>query len=181
MNDHVCPRCGFHADTVMPLDAIRAIRSFPRRYRAVLTSFDQDEDPDSLVRRRPDASTPSALEYAAEAADLLDATAPLVRRMAVEDVPSLPDPGRQRRDDQVPDNERSVREVIGELETACADLPMTLETLDGEDWTRLARFPSGERDILTLAREAVHVGSHNLRDIERVLAQVRGRSSEPDW
>ncbi len=181
MAGKVCPECGFHYDTLMPLDASRALRSFPRRYRALLTGFDHDEDADSLIRRRPDASAPSALEYAADAADRMDAASPIVRRMAWEDEPSLPEPGKQRRDDPTPDNERSLRDIISELETTGADLPMVLETLEPEDWSRVAHFPSGDHDILAVVRDAVHVGSHNLRQIERVLSQVRGRSSDSDW
>jgi hypothetical protein len=181
VSENVCPECGFHFDTVMPLDAIRALRSYPRRYRALFTGFDQDEDGNSLLRRRPDDSTPSALEYAAQAADRIDATGPLIRRMAFHDESSLPEPAKQRRDDQTPDNERPMQQVFAELETGCADLPMTLEAIEDEDWNRVAEFPSGQRDVFSLVREAVHVGSHNLRAMERVLAEVRGRSSESDW
>ncbi|MGI8684731.1 MAG: hypothetical protein ACR2MO_06530 [Acidimicrobiales bacterium] len=48
--------------------------------------------------------------------------------------------------------------------TACAD-----------DWNRRGRFGPAERDALAVARNAVHEGSHHLRDVQRVLSQVRGR------
>ena len=50
-----------------------------------------------------------------------------------------------------------------------------LDSYRGDDWTRTATFPWGERDALTTARNAVHEGHHHLRDVERVLGVVRGR------
>jgi hypothetical protein len=176
-----CPDCGLDIGTVMPLDAVAAVRSFPRRYRGLLTGFDDDEDADALVRRRPDPSTPSALETAARVADVLDATSPIIRRMTVEDEPSLDLPGTQGRDSPRPANDRPIQEVLGEIDTACADLASTTEMVDDDDWLRVGHFPGGDRTVLDMARNAVHEGSHNLREIERIMRQVRGRpAAEPD-
>ncbi len=176
MARRVCPECGLDYGSVKPLDAIAAIRSFPRRYRAALTTFGQDEDADALVRRRPAPEEWSALEHAAYAADMIDRYAPAVRRMLVEHNPTVPffDPASLVEEEGW--NERPVRAVIADMETACADMASTLDTVDAGDWTRTGRFDWGEGDVLTAAREAVHHGAHHLRDIERVLRRVRGRS-----
>lgn len=176
----VCPECGLDYDTVSPLDAINAVRSFPRRYRALLTTFDNDEDPDSLLYRRPQPDVWSAIEYTAHVADTLDYTAPQIRRMLVEDNPVLQawDPDQRAADERY--NERPLRQVVGELETACADLAATLDSVDADDWRRTGRFPYGERDVLTITRNMVHEGSHHLRDVDRVLRSVRGRAPEDD-
>ena len=177
----VCPECGLDYDTVKPLDAIAAVRSFPRRYRAALTQFGQDEDADSILRRRPEPGVWSALEYAAHAADIIDHLAPAIRRMTVEDRPVLTswDPDERAAagayNETAPYNERSLPRVISDMETATADMAATLETVEADEWARTGRFDFGERDVLTTARNAVHEGSHHLRDIERVLSQVRGR------
>ena len=170
-----CPVCGLDFDSIKPLDAIAAIRSFPRRYRAALTTFGQDEDADAVIRRRPGPDEWSALEHAAFAADMIDRYAPSVRRMVVEDNPTVPffDPESRLQEDNW--NERPVREVVSAMETACADMASTLDTVDADDWTRGGRFDWGERDVLAAAREAVHQGSHHLREVERVLRVVRGR------
>jgi hypothetical protein len=170
-----CPVCGLDFESIKPLDAIAAIRSFPRRYRAALTTFGQDEDADAVVRRRPEPDDWSALEHAAFAADMIDRYAPSVRRMLVEDNPTLPffDPDSRVEDERW--NERPVRDVVWAMETACADMASTLDTVGADDWTRTGRFDWGERDVLGAAREAVHQGSHHLRDIEQVLRRVRGR------
>ncbi len=175
MARRVCPECGLDYGSVKPLDAIAAIRSFPRRYRAALTTFGRDEDPDALVRRRPEPDSWSALEHAAYAADMIDRYAPAVRRMLVEDNPTLPFFDPESRVDEERWIERPLRDVVSDMETACADMASTLDTVDSGDWTRTGRFDWGERDVLSAAREAVHVGSHHLRDIEQVLRRVRGR------
>lgn len=178
----VCPECGLDYETVKPLDAIAAIRSFPRRYRAALTQFRQEDDADSILRRRPEPGVWSALEYAAHAADIIDHLAPAIRRMTVEDRPVLTSWDSDERavigayNEKAPYNERSLSEVMSDLETATADMAATLETVEADEWTRTGRFDFGERDILTTARNAVHEGVHHLRDIERVLRQVRGRA-----
>jgi hypothetical protein len=178
----VCPECGLDYDTIRPLDAIAAVRSFPRRYRAALTTFGRDEDANSILRRRPAPDVWSALEYAAHVADVIDDIAPAIRRIAIEERPSFPpswDPDQRAVSgaygERPPYNERPLPQVVSDLETACADMAATLETVEADDWTRVGRFDYGERDILALTRNAVHEGSHHLRDIERVLNQVRGR------
>jgi len=174
MGGWVCPECGLDYDSVKPLDAINAVRSFPRRYRSALAAFSRDEAFDVLVRRRPEPDTWSAIEYAAHAADMIDRFAPAIRRIQVEDRPTLPffDPETRVDDDGF--NDRTVSRVLSDMETACADMAATLETVESDDWTRLGRFDWGERDILTSARNAVHEGSHHLRDTEWVLAQIWG-------
>ena len=182
MKHFVCPDCGLDYDTVMPLDTVRAVRSYPRRYKALLTGvFDDDEDPDAVVNRRPDDSTPSALEHTARAAHVIDATGPLIRRASVEDEPTLKWFDFEERSAERRYNESSRREVLAEIETACADLAATLDTVGDDDWTRVAHFDTDDRTVLDLARDAVHAGSHHLRQIEKVLEQVRGRPSSPNW
>lgn len=175
MAGYVCPECHLDLDSIKPLDTIAAIRSFPRRYRAALTTFGQDEDADALVRRRPEPGGWSALEHAAYAADMIDRYAPSIRRMLVEDNPTLPFFDPESRLEEEGWNERPVRAVVSAMETACADMGMTLDEVGAEDWTRTGRFDWGERSVLVAAREAVHQGSHHLRAIEQVLRRVRGR------
>jgi hypothetical protein len=174
MAGSVCPVCGLDLDSIKPLDTIAAIRSFPRRYRAALTTFGQDEDADALVRRRPGPDEWSALEHAAFAADMIDRYAPSIRRMLVENHPTLPffDPESRLEDEGW--NERPVREVVSAMETACADMGMTLDEVGADDWARTGLFDWGERDVLAAAREAVHHGSHRLREIDQVLRRMRG-------
>lgn len=151
------------------------MRSFPRRYRAALATPGSDDAPDAVFRRRPGPSTWSALEYTAHVADRLDHFGPAIRRIVVEDNPTITLFDGDRRAAEKAYNLLERAEVLGWLELASGELASVLEGVGADDWTRTGRFPSGERGALTVARDAVHEGSHHLRDVQRVLDQVRGR------
>lgn len=170
-----CPECGLSYETISPRDAAGAVRTFPRRYRAILTHFDDDEDPDSIIRRRPAPDVWSALEYTGHVADVLDLTAPILRQIANEDNPHLYFFDSDRQAEEQSYNQLPLLTVISRLETACADLSMAIEYTSADDWTRVGTFDWGEREAIDVVRNAVHEGAHHLRDIERGLARVRGR------
>jgi hypothetical protein len=174
---YVCPECGLQYDTISPSDAIAAVRSFPRRYRDALFGFteDTDEDPDAVIRRRPDPSTWSALEYTAHVRDGLPWTADAVRRLNREREPTIDgfDPDQRVLDESY--NTQDVSAVLDEMTGAAEALAASLREVDADDWRRIGHFPWGDRDILTTARNAVHEGSHHLRDVDRVLRAVIGR------
>lgn len=151
------------------------MRSFPRRYRALLVTPGSDDRPDAVFRRRPDAHTWSALEYTAHVADVLDHLGPAIRRITYEDNPAITGFDNDQRAIEKGYNELERTEVLGWLELACAELASVLEGVNADDWTRTGRLDAGERDALTVARNGVHEGSHHLRDVQRVLARVRGR------
>lgn len=175
MKGWVCPECGLDYDTVSPRDSVVAVRSYPRRYRAALASIGDEEQRVEVLRRRPAPDTWSALEYAAHVADVLDLTAPTIRRMLVEHNPKLSffDSDQQAADQRY--NEQSLSDVLDRLETACIDLASVLEGVLADEWTRPGTFDWGERDVLAITRNAVHEGSHHLRDIDRGLRAVHSR------
>lgn len=168
----VCPECGLDYDTVSPRDAAAAVRSFPRRYRELLEDFDEDEDADTLLRQRPDATTWSALEYTVHVADLLEAFAPVLRRMTQEDHPTLDFFDSDERAAEQRYNEADPDAALDRLESASQALATVIDGVDPAAWTRMATFSWGDRDALTTARNAVHEGSHHLGDVEKVLESV---------
>jgi len=175
-----CPDCGLDYDTIFPGDALVAVRSFPRRYRALLTTLEQEDDPHSILRRRPEPGTWSALEYTAHLADVLDELATRIRRVVVEDHPTVHawDPDQRAAEARYAEQNRE--QVLAALEAACARLAGVLDGVDPGDWNRTGTMDWGERDALTLARDAVHEGAHHLRDLERGLRAVRGRPFDED-
>jgi hypothetical protein len=175
-----CPECGLDYDTISPGDAVVAARSFPRRYRALLTALDPEEDAQSVLRRRPAPGTWSAVEYTAHVGDVLDELATAVRRVAVEDRPTihLADADERAAEQRYQDWEP--QEALFALEHAAARLAEVLESVDPGDWKRTGTTDWGERDALTLARNAVHEGAHHLRDVERGLRAVRGRPTREE-
>ncbi len=174
-----CPECGLDYETVSPRDAAGAVRSFPRRYRAVLTrSFGPGEDLEDIVRRRPAPDVWSALEYTAHVAQTIDLLAPTLRQVVNEDNPHLFawDPDEQAEEQSY--NDWSVLEAIGELESACADMSMAIEYTPSTGWNRKGTYDHGEREAIDIVRNAVHEGAHHLRDIQRGLSQLLGREIE---
>src|SRR5215510_8777697 len=78
-----CPVCGFSPSTVSPSDAAAALRSFPRRYKAVLIRPTNDEADDPIARR---GSTGwSALDHATWAANTIDAVGQELYQVLVRD------------------------------------------------------------------------------------------------
>jgi hypothetical protein len=176
MSGYVCPECGLDYDTIHPPDAKVAIRSFPRRYRAALAAAMEDEADDGLVRRRPSPDTWSALEYTAHAADIFDVMADIVRDMRLKDYPALTMFDPDQRAAAARYNEQDPAVVLDRLTTNAERLAAEADAVEPGEWTaRTATFPWGERDLLTMLRNAVHEGSHHLRDVARVLDSVRGR------
>jgi hypothetical protein len=181
VSSYVCPECGLDYDTISPSDAVAAVRSFPRRYREALVGFtdDTDEDPDAVVRRRPDPSTWSALEYTAHVRDMLEWMADAIRRMNREREPTIDafDPDERAQRDRY--NDQDPARVLDGMTAAADGLVVVLRDVDAADWGRLGRFPWGTRDMLTMARNAVHEGAHHLRDVDSVLRAVVGHPPSP--
>lgn len=171
----VCPECGLDYDTISPSDAAIALRSFPRRYREALAVLEGDDRRDALLRRRPEPTVWSALEYTAHVADMEDAMAGVISRMTRETHPTLDFPDADERAAEAGYNELDPTAVLDHLASACEGAATAVAAVAPADWTRTAAFPWGDRDALTMARNAVHEGSHHLRDLNRVLSEVTGR------
>jgi hypothetical protein len=173
-----CPECGVEYDSISPQDAVQALRSYPRRYREVIGPFIDDED---VLRRRPDPSTWSALEYTAHVADVLEAMTPQVVEIAQKDNPRIVDPidpdhraAARRYNDMEPS------EVLDWLERAATKAADTVANLAPDDFSRKATYPYGQRELIDVVRNMVHEGSHHLRDVERVLRAVIGKPLPTD-
>lgn len=158
-----------------PLDAAVAVRSFPRRYRGVLSDPRSDDGPDAVHRRRPHPSTWSALEYTAHVADRLDHLGPAILKVVRQNTPTIADFDNVGRAASKAYNDLDRVEVLGWLDMACDELASVIGEVRPDDWRRTAMVAGAERDALSLAREGVHEGAHHLRDVRRVLDAVRGR------
>lgn len=155
------------------MDAVVAVRSFPRRYRAALAAALEDdagEDADALALRRPDDTTWSAGEYVAHVAAMANALADAVHRANVEADPMvvLPDNAALRGPDRL-------EPALEALDTAMERVAEVTGHVAAGDWQRPARVAAGATTALELLREAVHEGSHHLRDVADVLDRVRAR------
>lgn len=170
---YVCPECGLDYDSISPSDAKVAIRSFPRRYRSALAAAIDDETDAGLLRRRPEPETWSALEYTVHVADVYEFFASAFRRMYDETNPTIEmwDADARAASERYGDADPQV--TLDRLESAATALLASLDRVDPDGWSRTAEFPFGSRDLLAMTRNAVHEGSHHLRDVEAVLERAR--------
>lgn len=173
MSGWVCPVCGLDYDTINRIDAVVALRSFARRYRETLQAVAAEDGGDARLRTRPTPATWSAVEYTAHVGDVLQDLASALRAMVRQDRPTIEsdfDPDRAAEERGYAS--RSVDQVLDELAAGAAAVVDAVEGLGDEEWARTGTFPFGERDVLAMVRNAVHEGSHHLRDVEDVLAAV---------
>jgi hypothetical protein len=179
MSSYVCPQCGLDYDTILPPDAAVALRSFPRRYAELLPARDDDAKPDGVIRRRPEPTVWSALEYAAHVADVEDELAGAIKQMTTSDNPTIDtfaDPDQAVVDKKYNEQERA--DVLARVKEACERAAGVVEAVPNDAWNKTAVFPWGERDALTMMRNAVHEGYHHLRDVADVLRRVIGQPVE---
>lgn len=168
-----CPECGLDYDTISGPDCVVALRSYPRRFRGELWGLGEDEDPDALIRRKPAPDTWSPLAYCVHVAWVIGTIGDAIARMLVEDQPTLGFDDPDAVMDETAANARPVDDVLGDLAASCERAAATLENVHGDEWSRTGVFPWGERDVLTMARNAVHEGHHHLRDVQRGIAANR--------
>lgn len=173
MSGWVCPVCGLDYDTINRIDALVALRSFARRYGEVVRPVAADEGGDGRLRTRPAPTTWSAVEYTAHVGDVLQDLAAALSAMVHQDKPVIdsdfdPDRAAVERDYA----SRSVDQVLDEVAAGAAAVIDAVDDIGEDDWARTGTFPFGERDVLAIVRNAVHEGSHHLRDVQDVLAAV---------
>lgn len=152
-----------------PGDAIAALRSFPRRFRAVLAIAD-DEDDGVLHRPGPDGR--SAVEHVDHAARTLATLADAVRRALEEERPVLhrgvvDEDARQPAYGLDADVQASLDLLVLEAE----GLADRVEHVPADDWARAAAVAGGD-DVtaLDLLREAVRAVAIHLSGAERARA-----------
>jgi hypothetical protein len=161
-----CAYCGFHDDSVTPADAAVALRSYPRRYRAVLVRMDDDDG--ARVVTTPAADGWSALDHAAHAAVSLAAGADALRAVSIEDDPLVAYAPERREPSPGP-----VDEVLDRLSAACTGGAEQVERVKGNDWDRRGRISDHDSvSALDIARHMVHEGVHHLRGAERAVSEA---------
>src|SRR3954451_15962640 len=151
-----CPVCGFNPTTVSPSDAVAALRSYPRRYRALLLRPSNDEPDDPVSRRGPDGW--SALDHATYAANAIDATRQQLQSVLVHDEadvspPPVDPPAPPGTDSASPE------ETVRRITSVAEGLADEVDGPKGEQWARAGVTPDGQRvTALDLVRHGVHEG-----------------------
>ncbi len=130
--------------SLTPSDAVVAVRSFPRRFRAALARPDDaDErlDPDE-VARRPDADGRSAVDHLAAATGLVDA---------------LPALGA----DDVATDGAAISTLLDRLDAAAAGAVARIDAVSTDQWS----------ERLPMLQDAVGAIAGHLRAATRAMAE----------
>ncbi len=207
MTPHSCPGCGLDLDSITPADAKVAIRSFPRRYRAALAAAGDDEagsGGESLLHRRAGPSGRSALDWVAVVAERLDwfagavhqarvagrapspgaaaraaGPAPLTSRDRGRAGPLEPSDDHRGAEERPAGGEQDADGLLARLETAAARLCWEVDRISSDEWAMPTTDGAGGPSVLTVVRDAVHEGSHHLRDVERAIDAARAAARTP--
>lgn len=163
-----CDECGMDFAAHGPGDLASRTREFPIRWRYLTEDVD-----DATRRRRPDPSTWSAIEYGCHIDDALHWMVGALARTRDEDRPYNEYFDPDARAEQERYDERPYEDVSAALADGAVQLADLLEEVQPDEWERVARYSWGERDLLDMARNAVHEGVHHLWDVERVLTGLR--------
>ena len=165
-----CPTCGFDADSVSPSDAIAALRSYPRRFRAVVASTD-DESPEEGWS---DAHLPEGAEQAADdrrrtagsteagqAADAIRSIGADLRAVLVNEDPAL---ATSRGAATAVQSAGDPSTALDRLTSACTEVAALAQAQSANAWNRTGTRESGPVTAAELLRDAAHCGAHHLHE-----------------
>ncbi|MGZ4709236.1 MAG: hypothetical protein ACXWBN_10895 [Acidimicrobiales bacterium] len=166
---------GLDVSKLLPPDALAALRSYPRRFRQEVASFEGDDSIDELAARiGPDGE--SAIQILSDVARTWTVLAEALRQTLTSDDavlhPAVLDPA-QRSWDTPPSD--SLDEVLTELDHAADDLVERMASVSEiSDWNRRAAVAGGgEVSALDLARSAVVAGHDGLDAVRAALTAAR--------
>jgi hypothetical protein len=166
---------GLDVSRLSPKDAVNALRSYPARYRRVLTSFEEDEKPHDLVYRAG-ADGRSAVEHADHAARALALGGEAFRQVLVQHDPTIQQAVMDDSErDWAMDGTDDVDTVLAFLTTECDALADRAARVDAAAWNRAATVAGGGQRVtaLDILRELVKTGSDQLRAAEAAIDDAR--------
>ena len=168
---------GLDVSRLSPGDTAAALRSYPRRYTALLTTFDSDEKPDDLVHRAGSDGL-SAVDHVDHVARTFALLGKTVQDVLQRDDVALP-PGAfddAAREWQVGGGQQSLQGALDFLAVEADALADAVDRVPAEQWARRATLAGDGREVtaLDVVREAVRTGAEHLQTAERTLAAARG-------
>ncbi len=153
-----CAECGFDSSEHPDVSIAEAIRRNARAWPAVLARPD--------VRRRPDDSTWSALEYSAHVRDVLLVYLERLRLMLDTDDPLYPNWDQDATAVAERYNEQDPATVARELADAAAALSAAFDDVGGDAWQRVGRRGDGASfTVSSMSKYLLHDLDHHLVDV----------------
>ena len=155
------------------IDLAAALRSFPRRYREAIDRAARTQQiPVEEVVCRPGPDGTTGTEYLLDAVSTLTLVEQALTQVLRSDNPALHpgvlDPTHRQ---WAPPSGLSLATLLEMLDDQCDDLADALDAVPLGDWNRRGHIADGPPVVaIDLAREAVRVGSANLRGLTTSLA-----------
>jgi hypothetical protein len=167
---------GLDLSRLSPSDAVAALRSYPRRFLALLISFDEDERADDLVHRAGSDGR-SAVDHADHVARSVAILGEALRQVLVHEEPTLlpavaDDAAREW---QMAAQPSGVEAALDFLDVECNAMADTIERTPADAWTRsgIVAGSGQEMSALEIVREAVRTGANHLHAAERAIEAAR--------
>lgn len=159
-----------------PADAAVAVRSFPRRFRALLARpADEDDrfDPDE-VGRRPGTEGATVVDHVVAAERLLTVLDETLAQVPGGEV-ALPGAFADLAAARWDDPGSPVPALLDRLEATAGRTAQRMETVSNDAWATPARPPgaAGTSHVLAATQEVVGAVAGHLRAAARVLEEVR--------
>lgn len=161
-----------------PADAVVALRSLGRRWRALFAGLGEQESPDDLAHRVGGDGL-SALDHMMSATRTLSLLGRAVEQILLDDAPVLHpavgDPAQRRWDSQlVATVDGATSELVHEAER----LADRVEHVSAAAWARRASVAGAATDVgaLEVLWDAVDSAVTELKSAEQTLSEVRGRA-----
>lgn len=166
---------GLDVSRLLPPDALAALRSYPRRFRNEVASFEGDDDVEELAARIGPKGE-SAIQIISDVARTWTVLAEALRQTLISDEPVLhaavADPNQRSWDTPASD---SLEGVLADLDHAAGALTDRMASIDDlRDWNRRAAVAGGgEVTALDLARNATVAGHDGLAEVHEAMAAAR--------
>jgi len=153
-----CPECGFTASEVRGPQVAERVEDLTDPWRDVLARPD--------ARRRPNARTWSALEYACHVRDVCRVFTERVDAMLRDDGPEFPNWDQDATAVATRYHEQDPGAVAEELRDAAADVRDAFAAVEGEQWQRTGvRSDGSVFTVETLGQYFLHDLAHHLVDV----------------
>ena len=144
-----------------PEDIVAALRSYPRRFRELLTSVEPHDVP------------AEAIEHADHVARSLALLGEAMRQVLVQDEPTLmPAVADDAQREWAHAGATSIDDALAFLDMEAHALADAVADVPSAAWTRQGKVAGSGQSLsaLDLAREAVRTGADHLRAAERLLS-----------
>ena len=151
---------GLDLSRLAPEDAVAALRSYPRRFREVLTSVDPNDLP------------AEAREHADHVARSVALLGEALRQVLLQDDPALlPAVADDSARLWAFDGSSSVDDVVAFITMECNAMADLVAETPSDVWTRAGPIAGSGQEMtaLDIVREAVRTGADHLRAAERAL------------